>query len=388
MESIIELKNVCYKYPNGPKALDNVSLKINAGEKIALVGPNGAGKSTLLLMFNGMLKPDSGEILFNGEKVTYNKEALRELRRRVGFVFQNPDVQTIAPTVFQDVAFGPVNLGMSREEVRSVVLDALSDTGLTGFERRPIHQLSGGEKKRAAMAGILAMDPDVLVFDEPTSALDPAGSEDIMELLDEMQINGKTIIISTHDVELAYPWADRVLLIKGGNLILEGKPEDVFYNKNLVKSCKLSMPVLLELYEGLAEKGMPSIDTLPKSALDFITYLCENCGLQKMKKNTPISGDIYLADAEHVSPEIVKDLLGSGRIAAVGAMGTKAKAFAGNENISLEFTYGVIDKCVLKAINKKNTLILSSGGMFDRVRTRVETFNQEYDQSIRIIENF
>ncbi|HKM42075.1 MAG TPA: ABC transporter ATP-binding protein [Methanocorpusculum sp.] len=186
MEPVIELKNISYKYPHGPKALDNVSFKINPGEKIALVGPNGAGKSTLLLMFNGMLKPDSGEILFNGKKVIYNREALRELRRRVGFVFQNPDIQAIAPTVYQDVAFGPVNLGMSRDEVRTVVSDSLNDTGLAGFERRPIHQLSGGEKKRAAMAGILAMNPDILVFDEPTSALDPAGSEDIMELLDEM----------------------------------------------------------------------------------------------------------------------------------------------------------------------------------------------------------
>ena len=386
MEPVIELKNISYKYPHGPKALDNVSFKINPGEKIALVGPNGAGKSTLLLMFNGMLKPDSGEILFNGKKVIYNREALRELRRRVGFVFQNPDIQAIAPTVYQDVAFGPVNLGMSRDEVRTVVSDSLNDTGLAGFERRPIHQLSGGEKKRAAMAGILAMNPDVLVFDEPTSALDPAGSEDIMELLDEMQVNGKTIIISTHDVELAYPWADRVFLIKSGTVLLEGKPGDVFYNRDLVRSCKLSMPVLLELYEGLSEKGMPEIEKLPKSALDFITYLCENCGLQK--KEEKVCGDIYLADVERVSLEIVRNLLESGSIAAVGAMGTKAKTFAGNENVCLEFTYGVIDKCVLKAINKKNTLILTSGGMFARVHTRVEAFNQEYDQNISVIENF
>jgi len=386
MEPIIELHNVSYKYPNGPKALDNVSFTISHGEKIALVGPNGAGKSTLLLMFNGMLKPDSGEILFNGKKITYNRDALREIRRRVGFVFQNPDTQTIAPTVYQDVAFGPVNLGMSRDEVRTVVFDALNDTGLAGFERRPIHQLSGGEKKRAAMAGILAMNPDVLVFDEPTSALDPAGSEDIMELLDEMQVNGKTIIISTHDVELAYPWADRVLLIKGGTVLLAGKPGDVFYNKDLVRSCKLSMPVLLELYEGLSEKGMPQIEKLPKSALDFLTYLCENCGLQRKEEKT--CGDIYLADVEHTSPAIVQNLLASGSIAAVGAMGTKAKTFAGNGNICPEFTYGVIDKCVLKAINKKNTLILTSGGMFARVHTRVEAFNQEYDQHIRVIENF
>lgn len=385
MNSIIEMKNVNYKYPNGPDALKNISFSIKKGEKVALVGPNGAGKSTLLLMLNGMLKPDSGEILFSGNPVKYDRNSLRELRRKVGFVFQNPDTQIIAPTVFQDVAFGPVNLGLTKEEVKKVVEKALLDVGLKGFERRPPHHLSGGEKKRVAMAGILAMNPEVLVFDEPTSALDPAGSENIMELLDEMQINGRTIIISTHDVELAYPWADRVILLQDGGVLATGNPEDVFYNKSFVKTACLSMPVLLELYEGLVERGMPESVNLPKSILDFVHILHVNSSDKKEAEKSEC-GDIYLIDTDRINPGEIKPLISLYRIKAVGAMGSKAKMMADIDKIELDFTYGVIDKCLLKSINQKNAMIITSGGMIKRVHERVCEFNQESLRNIRIID--
>ena len=160
----------------------------------------------------------------------YDAAFLRSLRKRVGFVLQNPDRQIIAPTVYQDVAFGPVNLGYRDDEVKEAVTMALRHVGLEGFERRPPHHLSGGEKKRVAIAGVLAMDPDVLVFDEPTSGLDPSGSEDIMELLDEFNHEGTTVIISTHDIELAYPWADRAILMLEGKILREGVPEVAFGN--------------------------------------------------------------------------------------------------------------------------------------------------------------
>ncbi|MBN2734001.1 MAG: ATP-binding cassette domain-containing protein [Methanomicrobiaceae archaeon] len=383
MNNIIEIKNISYKYPNGPDALKNISFSIGKGEKIALVGPNGAGKSTLLLMLNGMIKPDLGEIHFSGSPVRYDRNNLRELRRRVGFVFQNPDSQIIAPTVFQDVAFGPVNLGLSKDEIKSVVGDALSAVGLKGFERRPPHQLSGGEKKRVAMAGILAMSPDVLVFDEPTSALDPAGSEDIMELLDEMHIDGRTIIISTHDVELAYPWADRVILIQEGEILAEGTSGEVFYNKSLVKSAKLSMPVLLDLYDGLVERGMPESDNLPKSILDFIHLLYANSSDIRNTENMDC-GIIYLVDADRINPGEIKSLISSLEINGIGAMGSKAKMMADIEKIELDYTYGVIDKCLLKSINRKNSMIITTAGMIKRVYDRVLEFNQESMRDITI----
>jgi cobalt transport protein ATP-binding subunit len=222
MRALIETENLTYTYPNGPAALAGVSLRIEAGSKTAIVGPNGAGKSTLLLMFNGMLRPDRGEIRFAGRPIAYDNRSLRDLRRRVGFVFQNPDLQIIAPTVEADVAFGPLNLGLPPDAVRKAVRDALGYVGLQGYERRPPHHLSGGEKKRVAIAGILAMEPDVLVFDEPTNTLDPASAEEVMELLDELASSGRTVLISTHDVELAYRWADSAILMERGRILARG----------------------------------------------------------------------------------------------------------------------------------------------------------------------
>ena len=267
---ILEARDIRYRYPRGMEAIRGISFHIRRKEKIALVGPNGAGKSTLLMMFNGMIRPDSGLMLFDNQPVHYDTASLRVLRKRVGFVLQNPDRQIIAPTVYQDVAFGPTNLGYSESEVNEAVTQALRHVGLEGFERRPPHQLSGGEKKRVAIAGVLAMDPDVLVFDEPTSGLDPSGSEDIMELLDELNHEGKTIIISTHDVELAYPWADRAILMIGGKILQEDIPEIAFGNPESVRRAHLSLPTLLELHMELQKRGFLLQGKKPRTVLDMM----------------------------------------------------------------------------------------------------------------------
>ena len=209
-------------------------------------------------------------MLFDNQPYRYDTASLRILRKRVGFVLQNPDRQIIAPTVYQDVAFGPTNLGYSEPEVKEAVARALRHVGLEGFERRPPHQLSGGEKKRVAIAGVLAMDPDVLVFDEPTSGLDPSGSEDIMELLDELNHEGKTIIISTHDVELAYPWADRAILMLGGKILQEDIPEMAFGNPESVRKAHLSLPTLLELHIELQKRGFLLQGKKPRTVLDMM----------------------------------------------------------------------------------------------------------------------
>ncbi|HNT08972.1 ATP-binding cassette domain-containing protein, partial [Methanoculleus sp.] len=266
---LLETDNVAYTYPDGTAALAGVSIRIAAGSKTALVGPNGAGKSTLLLMLNGMLRPASGEVRFSGRPIAYDRRSLRELRRQVGFVFQNPDVQIIAPTVEADVAFGPVNLGLSSDAVRRAVKGALGYVGLDGYERRPPHHLSGGEKKRVAIAGILAMDPAVLVFDEPTNTLDPASSEEVMELLDELASSGRTVLISTHDVELAYRWADSVVLMERGSILARGSPEEVFSDHDLLAAARLKPPALLDLYNELGLLGIVAPGTPPKCVLEF-----------------------------------------------------------------------------------------------------------------------
>ncbi|MDD1639714.1 MAG: ATP-binding cassette domain-containing protein [Methanomicrobiales archaeon] len=380
---ILEARDVRYRYPGGVDAIRGMSFHVRQGEKVALVGPNGAGKSTLLLMFNGMLRPDSGTLLFDNEPLRYDAASLRELRRRVGFVFQNPDRQIIAPTVYQDVAFGPVNLGYPEEKVRTVVGDALRNVGLEGFERRPPHRLSAGEKKRVAIAGVLAMDPDLLVLDEPTSSLDPAGSEDTMELMEELHQAGKTIILSTHDVELAYPWADRAILLRQGEILQEDVPEVAFGDPDLVRRARLSVPVLLELYQELARRGLPLPGKRPKTSLDMI-HLIEQA-FSRGGRTGPC-GTIHVCDVDRTGPDALACWLSTRDGIWIGAMGTRAKQRAAEGKITLDFTYGVIDKCLLRALGGESSLILTAGGMVQRVEVRVRAFSGERGTAIPVEE--
>ncbi len=371
---ILEARDICYRYPRGMDAIRGISFHIRRKEKIALVGPNGAGKSTLLTMFNGMIRPDSGLMLFDNQPIRYDTASLRVLRRRVGFVLQNPDRQIIAPTVYQDVAFGPTNLGYREDEVREAVTRALRHVGLEGFDRRPPHQLSGGEKKRVAIAGVLAMDPDVLVLDEPTSGLDPSGSEDIMELLDELNHEGKTIIISTHDVELAYPWADRAILMLGGKILQEDVPEIAFGNPESVRMAHLSVPTLLELHMELQNRGFLHSGRKPRTVLDMmhcIETLFEKSGAHEQH------GTITVCNVDRDTNESLLEWISLHQRISIGAMGTRAKQRAETVGIPLDFTYGVIDKCILKALLGEDSLILTTESMVRRVYQRVEAYGQE-----------
>jgi len=379
---ILEARDVHYRYPRGMEAICGISFHIRKGEKIALVGPNGAGKSTLLKMFNGMIRPDSGLMLFDNQPIGYDTASLRMLRKRVGFVLQNPDRQIIAPTVYQDVAFGPTNLGYSEPKVKEVVSKVLRHVGLEGFERRPPHQLSGGEKKRVAIAGVLSMDPDVLVLDEPTSGLDPSGSEDIMELLDELNQEGKTIIISTHNVELAYPWADRAMLMLGGTILEEDIPEVAFGNPEYVRRAHLSLPTLLELHGELQKRGFNLEGKKPRTVLDMMQCI------ETIVRNTrsPVQpGTITICNVDKANQEDVSGWVSLHPKVSVGAMGTRAKQHAENCRIKLDFTYGVIDKCILKTLLGEDTLIMTTESMVKRVTQRVDAYCQE--SGIRIMVN-
>ncbi|MDP3563277.1 MAG: ATP-binding cassette domain-containing protein [Methanoregula sp.] len=380
---ILEARDIHYRYPRGMEAICGISFHIRRKEKIALVGPNGAGKSTLLTMFNGMIRPDSGLMLFDNEPIVYDTSSLRMLRKRVGFVLQNPDRQIIAPTVYQDVAFGPTNLGYPENEVKGAVSQALRHVGLEGFERRPPHQLSGGEKKRVAIAGVLAMDPDVLVFDEPTSGLDPSGSEDIMELLDELNHDGKTIIISTHDVELAYPWADRAILMLGGKIIHEDIPEVAFGNPESVRRAHLSLPTLLELHMELQKRGFLIQGKKPRTVLDMM-HCIET--LFEKSRDCIRCGTISIFNADLDRGKDLETWLASNSGTCVGAMGTRAKQCADTSRIGLDFTYGVIDKCILKALLGENSLIITTDSMVRRVYMRVEAYGLESGVHIPVIQ--
>lgn len=250
---ILETQDLNYSYPDGTVAINGLNFKAEQGEMIAILGPNGAGKSTTFLHFNGILKPTKGTVFVKEKPIKYDSKSLLEVRKTVGIVFQNPDDQLFAPTVEQDVAFGPMNLGLSKEEVEKRVKESLKAVSMEGFEKKPPHHLSGGQKKRVAIAGILAMNPEIIVLDEPTAGLDPLGASQIMKLLYELNKNGITIIISTHDVDLVPIYADKVYLLSNGKIIKGGTPREIFSDSETVRSANLRLPRVAHLIE-LLEK--------------------------------------------------------------------------------------------------------------------------------------
>jgi len=230
MNEVIKIENLSFIYPDGQSALSDVSLTIHLGERVALVGPNGAGKTTLLLHLNGIL-PSNGQVKVFGSAVMDGN--LKEVRRWVGLVFQNPDDQLFSPTVFDDVAFGPINLGYSEAEVRQSVAQALRWVGMTGFEKRSPHHLSLGEKKRIAIATVLSMSPEILVLDEPTANLDPRSKWALISLLKRSTM---TLIIACHDLELVRAVCQRVVIIDQGRIIAEGSTENILGDMPLLQA--------------------------------------------------------------------------------------------------------------------------------------------------------
>ena len=257
---VIETKDITYEYPDGTKALDKVNFNVDDGKIVALLGPNGAGKSTLFLHFNGILSPSTGSVIIEGDTVKYNKKDLMQIRQKVGIVFQNPDDQLFAPTVLEDVAFGPMNMGLDKEEVEVRVKEALLRVGMEGFEKKPPHHLSGGQKKRVAIAGILAMKPKIMVLDEPTSGLDPKGASQILRLLYKLNSEGITIVISTHDVDLVPLYASKVYIISEGRIIKEGTAPEVFEDVKTIRGANLRLPRIAHLMEILEKEDKLPFD--------------------------------------------------------------------------------------------------------------------------------
>jgi cobalt/nickel transport system ATP-binding protein len=244
----IETINLSHTYPDGTKAIENINFSVEKGKNIAILGPNGAGKSTLLHHFNGLLIPTSGKVNVLGQEVT--KQNLDEIRQKVGLVFQDPDDQLFARTVALDVAFGPTNLKLSKAEIEQRVNWALEVTDLKGLESKSPSNLSGGQKRRASIAGVLAMKPEIIILDEPMSNLDPKTSSKVLKLL--MQLNkelGLTLIIATHDVDLVPLFADEICILNKGQILMQGPPQEIFSQADLLRSVDLRLPRITHLFE-------------------------------------------------------------------------------------------------------------------------------------------
>lgn len=263
---ILRAENLHYSYTGEHEVLKGISLDVYEGERLAILGANGSGKSTFFLNINGVLKPESGALYYRDKLI--NKSSVKELRKNVGIVFQDADNQIIASTVRAEVSFGPMNLGLSRDDVEKRVNNSLSYMDILHLIDRPPHYLSGGEKKRVSIADIIAMDSEIIIFDEPTASLDPQNISIFEGVLDKLSGDGKTLVISTHDLEFAFRWADRIVVFCEGNIIADADPVIVLSDEAVLKRANLKKPILLEVFESLVENKVLNSGDKPARNID------------------------------------------------------------------------------------------------------------------------
>lgn len=274
MEPILQVKNLSYVYSAGTpfehRALENVSFSLNRGEFVGVIGHTGSGKSTLMQQLNGLLKPTAGQVLLDGEDIWADKMKTRQARFRVGLVFQYPEYQLFEETVYKDIAFGPKNMGLSQEEVDRRVREAAALVGLTGeqLDASPF-DLSGGQKRRAAIAGVMAMEPEVLILDEPTAGLDPVGRREILgQITRYRETKNAAVLMVSHSMEDVARLTDRLLVLCGSRLVMDGTPGEIFIRAGELVEMGLSIPQVTRVFLRLRELGLevPNVYTLSQAA--------------------------------------------------------------------------------------------------------------------------
>lgn len=268
----LSTENLSFTYPDGTQALKNINIEIEKGEKVAIIGPNGAGKSTLFSHFNGLTEPTSGCVKIEGKPISFEKDELLKVRQKVGIVFQDPNDQLFAPTVKEDIAFGPMNLGLSYDEVEKRVEDALKMVGMENYGDKTPHHLSGGQQKRIAIAGIIAMKPELMILDEPTAGLDPDGVEKVLNIMNQLNKDGMTLIISSHDIDMISRYADKIFVLYNGEIIESGNKNKIFSDMELLKKAHLRTPITTEILYNLKESGL-NVNTEKISVEDTCTEI-------------------------------------------------------------------------------------------------------------------
>ena len=275
-DSILKLEDVCYRYADGTRALDGCSLAIRRGARTAVLGANGAGKTTMFLHLHGILRPTTGQVLCEGTPLDYSRNGMRRLRSRVGMVFQNPDSQLFSASVREDISFGPMNLGLEEAAVRQRVEEALCAVGMADSADKPVHNLSYGQKKRVCIAGVLAMQPEIVVLDEPMAGLDAAMQDELTTILEKLHSGGMTIVVATHDLDFAYGWADESVVMDAGRLLAHGPPAEILRQKE-VQSTLGAAPLVEEITRSLSLIGIDlrAKGYLPRSKKELLKAISD-----------------------------------------------------------------------------------------------------------------
>jgi len=271
---LLEFERLHYTYPNAQQsALNNLSLRIPVHKKCALIGQNGCGKTTLFLLANGLYKPQKGNVYWQGKPLQYDRNSLIKLRQKVGLVFQDPEQQIVASTVEEDISYGLCNLGLPTREIQQRVEQALVEFELAELAQKPVHHLSLGQKKRVSIADVMVLKPELLLLDEPTAYLDRLHTRNLMATLKKIHADGTTIVMATHDLDLVYRWADWIFVMDGGQLVMEGKPQDVFTQRQILEDLQLGLPLIYEMLftQGTAEEE-PVLERYRQRILHLFRY--------------------------------------------------------------------------------------------------------------------
>jgi len=372
MTNLFELEDVVFSHRKDlPPVLKNFSLTVEEGARTAVLGANGAGKTTLFYTLTGVNVPQSGQIIYKGTPLEYTKDGLRSLRSDVAVILQNPDEQIFCSLVEEDVAFGPLNLGLDREVVEQRVTKALRDVRMTGYERRPLQQLSGGQRKRVAIAGALAMDPKVMIMDEPTSGLDPQASMEVMELAEKLSLNGVTVLLSTHDIHLAYRWADVTNVLCEGRVEFKGDADEFYSDTETVYKCGLLTPSVFSMNRDVCAVKRIDPAPHPHNACEF---------LAKFGRNSK-SGKLLLVpsepeDAEGRFDTAVGDLKGTNK----GVYGSDVRNAL--TDIDIEYRYDGMEGCFKDVVEGKDSILLYDpvyAPTMDRQIDRLKKFGFDID---------
>jgi len=399
-QSILTADSLDFSYPNGVLALKKITIDIEKGKKVVFLGPNGAGKSTLFLQFNGILHPKKGEVRFDGSPIKYDQKSLAKLRSQVAMVLQNPDDQIFSTTVEEDVAFGPMNLLLEKDEVERRIDEALHLVGMEDLRQRPTQQLSFGQKKRVSLAGALAMKPKVLIMDEPTAGLDSEMVHELMELSDELNHGGMTLIMSTHDIETAYEWADIMVVMIKGELKFSGSPEDLFAQHELIDKLRIVPPFPVRLNQQMHFRTARPEMPFPRNMIE----VCEKCfpipsgpgeatengiGTSQIRTGTinPTGGTMFVLDVDdpdylgqvHSLAGRVKDLHHSS-----GAYGAKSRRMVRECKIDVHHPFHALENAFLQVSLGKDYVLYTDTSLISLVGSNLAKVEQKVGLRINV----
>lgn len=371
----LKTEKISYKYSNSRnKAIDSIDFKTSNGRRTALLGENGCGKSTLIYHLNGVYKPLSGTVTYGNEPISYNRDFLTELRSNVSVVLQNPDDQIFSSTVEEDVAMGPMNAGFSHEEVTERIISSLESVGMSEFAQVPIQRLSYGQKKRVSLAGALALHPKILILDEPTAGLDSQMSREVMEITDSLTKDGITVVVSSHDVNLIYPWVDDMYVMRNGKMIYSGGPDKFFEDRSSVYLSGLKQPLIFGINYNIESLKKKSVTPYPKTMSQIIS------------KMFPMDGStgtifVYYTEGEKIDQHTLEEAVGKKGI-PTAVYGSFARREASKSNLRVDFFFNGMEGCVSEAMINHDSLIIVDRNLKESLLKTLETL-KEFGTEIR-----